>query len=239
MFELRPGEELRANAKGFISKPFWNPIDASRNHSQSQPSVSSLRHTLLNVLSDSLPEQTGVYIDLSGGLDSSTLAAGIAAIRDRFDHVIAATVVHKSVGAANELQYARTVATTLNVPLLEINGEEHLPFSNGYSGAIARHKPIPQVLHRALHEAHSNLAEEHGCTTFVNGYGGDQLFQSQSHLPLHLSDHLIAGSYRLFWEELQHWCRNLSLPYLRVAASAILGAVRKYEGNQCRYLGRL
>ena len=237
ILELLPGECLTTGKGAIETLRFWTPIDCLERAKVTEPTYEELREVFIATVDRSLTPHRSVYVDLSGGLDSSTLLASLVHRRER-GKIIASTVFHPSVASANELLQARSVAASLDVKLIEINGEQYLPFTPTKTQKFVRHKPTPQLLHLALHDAHAMAANAYGCSVFANGYGGDQVFQAQLQQPLHVADHLLEKSFGLYFRELTCWCSLLGLPYLPTVAKSISAALRAEFGKHEAYLGR-
>lgn len=187
--QVPPGHVAVISRRGLQVRPFWRFID----HIE-QP-IGSIRDTFVSVVANCGAESKGIYLDVSGGLDSSALLAATATTAPAATRVIAATLYHPSTAAATELTYAQAIADRHAVRLLPIDGEQHLPFT-----PITVHRafdtPSPHLLHLHLHVHHAALARELGCDIFMNGFGGDQVFQASTRSPLHTADSLFRCWFR-------------------------------------------
>lgn len=240
LFEVGPGEMVQRAEHSCETRLFWNPvIFAKRSTKLAGPRESELRDRFVETVSLSLDGDSGIYVDLSGGVDSSAILAAIASKKAAFEPIIASTVFHESVASASELQFAREVATSLGVKLLEVDGERYLPLDGSHVEIATYGKPTAQLLHSALHQAHRDLAQETRCSTFVNGYGGDQVFQARLDRPLHLADYLLSRSLGKFWREVKSTCEYLGMPYSEALRLTAKDIIFTFLGLHAGYLGEL
>lgn len=233
--ELRPGQFVEVSSAGLSEKTFWNPI-ALANSTESSTLYDSmhLRKDFFNTVGTCLANEGPVYIDLSGGLDSSALVAAARYQLPKSTTVIAGTVFHPSIASATELQYAREVASKFPIKLIELNGENLLPLSPATRPTRKWDRPSAQILHLRLHEEHAKIAEDHGCKTVANGYGGDQVFHAKLDRLHHLGDYLSVRG-REFWSELRTGLRwGISIP--RALAQTAFGYFNHYTRRSPDYI---
>ena len=216
--ELEPGNMMEISMSGARTDLFWNPthyIDVSQAN-KTMIGV-SLGEILQNILAICIKGTKGVYLDLSGGIDSSALLASLAnPKRTNSINLIAATVYHPSIASASELNYAREVANSLNMDLVELNGEDYLPFSELFN--LKRHRkwdrPSAQLLQLSLHEKHAATARQFRCDSYINGFGGDQLFQAKTGSPIYLCDYVTPRKLKKLLYELRSTCKQEGIPYI-------------------------
>lgn len=131
-------------------------------------------HGLRAVLLETTACQVGAHerpiLELSGGLDSSIVAACLKAGGIPFHAMNFVT----SMPDGDERDYARIVAFALGAPLAELKEEErHLDLMpSAMRGLRPGLSPVLQPLHRAF----SAYAAANGSDAFVTGAGGDNLF---------------------------------------------------------------
>ncbi|WP_256961678.1 albusnodin/ikarugamycin family macrolactam cyclase [Streptomyces sp. NRRL B-24572] len=158
--------------------------------------------------------------DLSGGLDSTTVAV-LAAHSLRAPHVLNAVTIHPE-GCLDgaDLCYAGLTAAAsagrISHHLLPL-GAEHLPYS-GITSVPATDEPAPSTLTQArllgqLRWMHREL----GARTHLTGDGGDSvLFQP----PAQLCDLLRAGRWRRTLREAYGWARLRHTPVMPLLCGA-------------------
>lgn len=172
--ELLPGCLIRVTGMAWDSEPVWSPWDfvgAPARTRDSAEAATRVRHCVRMATKAWAGIDGRVLLELSGGLDSSILAA---CLRDTGADVSCATLV-TPVPGADERQYASLMADSLGVPLRV----EELDF------ALARFDAPPpawsvgpriNVLQRALNEAMSAVGASEDVASHFSGGGGDTVF---------------------------------------------------------------
>jgi len=171
-FELLPGT-VRSSTAGAVSlSTIWSPWRAAAAERQIfdfGEAARRVRETTLATVPVQVAEVKAPVLELSGGLDSSIVAACLAqaGVEFRAANFVTATP------DGDERDYARLVASSLELELAELPEER---------GALdlcpprrALRPPLSPVL-QPLHGALSRYARETGSADFVTGAGGDNLF---------------------------------------------------------------
>lgn len=152
--------------------------------------------------------------DLSGGLDSTTLAA-LAARRGR---ITAVTVHPTAVNVGGDLHYARITAASipnLHHVLLPL-GERHLPYT-GLDDLPPTDEPAPSTPTWARLAAQLHLLAEADVDCHLTGDGGDNVFGQP---PVHLADLAYSGRWLALVIEAQSWARLRGVsPWPLIAAA--------------------
>jgi asparagine synthase (glutamine-hydrolysing) len=151
----------------------WSPWDHVRPARQIRD-FGTAAATLREVVSNTAPllvrEEQDVIVRLSGGLDSSIVAAALAAAGRHFRAVTFAT----SAPDGDERHYARQVAAFLSIELAELL-EEQGPIDFGRRPACAL-RPPPNALLQPLHAALSEHLASTRTDLVLDGAGGDNVF---------------------------------------------------------------
>ena len=114
-----------------------------------------------------------VGVALSGGLDSSVVAALIA--RNSAEPVHAFTVGYQGHPANDERAQARELATTLGLRFHEIELDEAAVVTSFPALVRAWDDPIADMSGFG-YQAIARLVQQHGIRVLVQGHGGDELF---------------------------------------------------------------
>ncbi len=142
-----------------------------------------------------------VSSDLSGGLDSSTLAALAA----RLGPVLGVTFHPEGVESGGDLDHARAVARafpSISHELMAM-GREHLPFTD-LDRLPLTDEPAPSAITIAQLTAQLDGLAGLGSTTHLTGDGGDSLFMLP---PVHLADLAHQGRLVRLASDAQSWAR--------------------------------
>lgn len=172
--ELLPGSLLRLCDAEIATEQAWSPWDfvsAERREDSAEEAAARVRESVLTATRAWAEIDRSVLLELSGGLDSSILAA---CLRHTTASVSCCTLV-TPVPGADERQYARLVTDDLGV---ELHVEE-LDFG------LARFDAPPppwsvapriNILQHALNETMSTVGELEGVNSHFSGGGGDTIF---------------------------------------------------------------
>lgn len=148
----------------------WRFAAADAQFTSFERAAAALRAEALAVV----PRQAGgggrTSLELSGGLDSSIIAAALAQAGVPFNAVTFATVSPDG----DERLYARKVARSIGTELHEIGqAEGPLDFT---PPAVIQLRPGPSPALQPLHRAFGEFGRANAIDTFVTGAGGDNLF---------------------------------------------------------------
>ena len=222
IFKLLPGTLLTFEDGRVTCRRYWDvPIgrDASAPARSRGEDVREFRARLEEAVRRRLMSDVPLGVFLSGGIDSSAIAALMARMIDRPLQTF--SVAFKA-RAYNELEYARTVSSALHADAHEIVIDDR-----DFFGALPRliwheDEPIAHPSSVPLYFV-SKLAREH-VTVVLTGEG---------------SDELLAG-YGRYPRALLNW--RAGAIYTRVAPKAvrdaIAAAVRRAPGSPGRYARR-
>jgi asparagine synthase (glutamine-hydrolysing) len=172
--EIRCGEEGNWQGGNVSVETVWSPwryTEANISISTSEEAVEIVRHELLRSVGSRRPFASEVAIDLSGGLDSSIIAAACAASG------IETTCInlYDSGTEGDERQFARSVAEHLKVRLVEAS-----PSAEDVDLDICARAHLPRPYVRSFVQAFDKCAlraaSSRSATAFMNGGGGDSVF---------------------------------------------------------------
>lgn len=171
--ELMPGQTLVAAGREITLDQAWTPAShfpARRGSLDATTAVRRLRETLLDCVPRLVPPGQHPVLKLSGGLDSSLVAAALAHADRPFTAVTFATRDRDG----DERHYARAVAEACGAELIEIvedPGEIVLDPAPG-----GRLRPPRQPLLQRLDRAYSDQWAASAPDLVITGAGGDNVF---------------------------------------------------------------
>ncbi|MFB7635644.1 albusnodin/ikarugamycin family macrolactam cyclase [Streptomyces sp. NPDC056149] len=235
--QLPPGSRVALPADG--SPPRWTTVWRPEPDSATAPSQ-RLRSALTSAVALRATHDPDLSCDLSGGLDSTSVAvlAAHAVFPPRLLNTVTIHPEGNTSGA--DLRYARLTAkayTGLLVHHLLPMTAEHLPYTR-ITATPATDEPAPSTLTQARLTAQLHwLRAELGTRTHLTGDGGDSvLFQP----PLHLADLLRHGHWRRAAGEAFGWARLRHTqvpPLLRDAARAARTSRRQALADLAQSVG--
>ncbi|TPG03996.1 asparagine synthetase B family protein [Rhodanobacter glycinis] len=174
--ELLPGTSLLLQTGTLEIVHEWSPWDfvatAQRCDNEAE-AIADVRHAVESVVKAWSRLDTSILLELSGGLDSSIVAA---CLRDVPSRVECCTLVPPIPGA-DERRYASVVANDLNRDL----HIEALPFERAcFDAPVQPGAVTPRVtaLQFAIDDVMHAAADRLGVTSYFSGGGGDTIFCS-------------------------------------------------------------
>jgi asparagine synthase (glutamine-hydrolysing) len=179
IYKMPAGSWLRVNKGGLITEKYWQITDKIHNeetreklhlYNREQEAKEYLKKTIESAVHYQLISDVPVGVLLSGGIDSSTVAAFASKQSNKIDSF---TIGFKE-NKFNESQYAKEVAKHLNTTHHELlvsveDAKEMIPqMLNMYDEPFADTSAIPTSIVSKLARKHVKVA--------LAGDGGDELF---------------------------------------------------------------
>lgn len=174
LFELLPGCSLSASGTKVSTRQAWSPWDfvsPQRRYSDLRAATDHIRHAVVSAVRAWTDADRSILLELSGGLDSSIVAA---CLRGHHARVVCCNLV-TPVPGVDERQYARQMAGQLGVEL----HTEHLGLDKArfdFTPPTDSVAPAVGPLQYAVDETMEAAAERHGATAYYSGGGGDSVF---------------------------------------------------------------
>jgi len=181
LVELVPGSRLTFGK--MTVEPFWSPWDYVAPDAPAgdlEATAAQLQQTICDAIAADTASSSKSVLLLSGGLDSSIVAASLRhANRD----VVALNMVTHAMGG-DERAHARLVADHCDLPLTEVD-RDATAVDIATSHCAALPYPLERSFRQSTLAAASALAKEVGADVIFDGGGGDNIFCSlQSAAPL-------------------------------------------------------
>lgn len=193
--ELRGGERLSVRQGAIVTDTLWSPWawgTPERAIPSSREAAERLRSKALACIDARAREHGQVLLKLSGGLDSSIVAACMSGAGRSYDSV---TLVTQD-PSGDERAYARLVASHFKVPLMEAFRQvEHVDVARSLAKDLPR-PSVPGFLQESRRIA-ADAARARGAAVVFDGGGGDNLFCAlQSAAPV--ADCVISAQHPRF-----------------------------------------
>lgn len=168
--ELLPGTLVTVDGHRSETCPVWDPWDHASASPPNDP-AETLRQTLLSTLAAWGHSFDRPLVEISGGLDSAIVAAGLAPATRSASLITFAAAP----GDPDETAYARALAGHLGLPLeVATPRAEHVDLARSLSSDHPR--PNARAFTQAADAESLRHARAIGANAFVSGGGGDDVF---------------------------------------------------------------
>lgn len=173
---LPPASVLRINARGeTVSSKYWE-LHSKRNGALAAAAPSEVAKELRRILEDAvrirLRADVGIGIELSGGLDSSSVAGLASGVHPR---QLSCFTVEYPQAQWNEEPYAREVATRFRMDYNVVRSPERW-FWNDVDEFVALHEEPFHSPNLHTQQAVWRLMHDAGIGVILYGAGGDEVF---------------------------------------------------------------
>ncbi len=216
---VKPSHMITATASGrVIEERYWQ-LEPGREirFRTDEEYEEAFRYHLRNAVQAPLRTDRPVMIELSGGLDSSTVACVAAesirnklAQNNRFDTV---SYVYDESPTSDESKFIHCVEDHLGQTGIHVRDEDSslLPPPGEELDFVT---PNPTLCSFNYHAALCQLMQENGARVLLSGIGGDQILgASYDPYPL-LADLLVTRKPLALHRGLRLWSRTLDKPYI-------------------------
>lgn len=172
--ELLPGHRLRVSENGANTKEVWSPwtfVSSGRRYRSASEAAAAVRSAVIKAVEAWADTDRDVLLELSGGLDSSIVAA---CLRNSKARVTCCNLV-TAVPGADERDYAAAVSDMLGKELhvRTLRVEDATFDFSPPPNAVA---PSTWFLQNAANRLKEEIGQEHGARSFFSGGGGDTAF---------------------------------------------------------------
>lgn len=176
----------------------WRYADRAASIKDDGEASSRLRETIQGCVQSLASPYRRVILSLSGGLDSSIVAACLATARPKLTCLTMAT--HEANG--DERLFARSAAEAAGAPLIEFfETEEWVDLERCDAAHLPR--PISRAFNQSIDRANRQAADQVGADAFFGGAGGDNVFCFlQSAAPI--ADCLLDWQFDEAWRTAQN-----------------------------------
>jgi asparagine synthase (glutamine-hydrolysing) len=210
---LKPGHRLVAENGRVRVDRYWKwcarPETLSRPHHEH---VERFRETFSEAVECRMEGAGDVWSDLSGGLDSSSIAS-VAARRKSTSGVRAVSVIFDDSTLSDEREWSVTAARALEVEQHCINGDAHHPFSRLREAVDYWEEPHAAAAFFHVHQAYGRLLRGTGVPVLLTGIGAEAVVMNKHQVPVYLADLLRHGRVASLLSELARWQRVFRIPF--------------------------
>jgi asparagine synthase (glutamine-hydrolysing) len=209
---LPPAHSMAISAEGSRVKRYWEPpIDGRIRYRREGEYVEHFQALLNKAVADRMrTDRVGIF--LSGGLDSSAIAATarelMAASSERAD-LRAYTTFYESLIPDSEHVFAKKVAEHLHIPIRFLALDDLKPFERWDDAEIACPEPVGDPLFANLFNALQMTATD--CRVVFDGEGNDALMTFQ--MWPYTRDLARRKEWRRFFTDVPRFLRVRRLPW--------------------------
>ncbi len=173
---IAPAHTLTVSKDGCVSRRYWSmPIDEPVYYRRNSDYVDRFTELLTLAVRDRA-RTSWIGVSMSGGLDSTTLAATACRLSDRRPEVAAFTHVFDRVIQDDERYYAGLVADRLGIPIHYIVCDDQLIDPEWNRRPFRTPEPSVYSLQRAQKLVYYRSLAEHG-RVFFHGEGPDNALE--------------------------------------------------------------
>ena len=157
-----------------------------------------------------------LWMDLSGGLDSSSIVGVAARIRGR-PRLSTVSVVFGESRVSDEREWAEAVARTVDVEPHQINGDAYHPFRELTEAVQHWEEPHGATAFFGIHERYARLMRGGGVPVLLSGIGAEAAVLGKHQEPVYLADLVRCARLVRLWRELDQWQRAMKKPLINLA----------------------
>lgn len=190
---LEPGTMIRLSRGGWSETVYWRPQPATTHRLSPDEAAAELRAAIARSVAARVKGKDVVAVALSGGVDSSTVAA---VARETFDgDLVAYSMTFPEHPSVDESELIRGITRQLGIPAVEMRvaGGSWLARALELMELWELPTPVANVAFTPLLHQH---AVENGIDVILDGEGGDELFSADAYLPAAL---LRSGRWLAAW----------------------------------------
>jgi len=170
--ELLSGYALDVSAGTVDQRMWWSPWQHAESDPEAgAPQADQLRRVVTSSVEALTASHARLLVSVSGGLDSSIVAACLA----RSGREVHCVTMYTTDPSGDERVYARELCRHLALPLTEcVYRIDDVDIDLAMSLHLPR--PVGRTLAQAYERAHLKIADEIKADAFVTGNGGDNVF---------------------------------------------------------------
>lgn len=176
IYELCHGCELIINDNFITERVIWNPLNYIDNYDEKNIN-SNIIDTTTNVIKNWISNTDNIFLDFSGGLDSSSLFFLLKDIIKTEQKLYPVNLFHPEVKSSDERWHAWKVSREIGIDLIEFNNSDNLPLTPLENRLNFRPNwPTSSLTYLKIEQGLFNLSESCPNNIFIRGHGGDHIF---------------------------------------------------------------
>lgn len=238
-----PGHLMIVDRQGARFLRYWDLEDREKLH---YPDASSYAEHFLELFRTAVRAQLQadgpVWSDLSGGLDSSSIASLAAVELERGNQEVRASfatisVVHDEARESDERKWSRTVLDRYGLRNHAIPGDALPGFKSMAEGARYWDMPTLGLMSYSLHRHIIGLFQQHDVAAVLKGLGAESVVLGEILPPWHFADLLRQFRWKRLTRELLRYQDHSKVPLWTLFSRFALGPLLKQRSVTPRPAG--
>ena len=167
-----------------------------------------LKRLLTEGVKAALPPEGIALCEVSGGLDSSTIACVASGCFPR-ERLHALSYVYSESQTADESRWSKVVVDRCDIKWHQLDVDSVRPFTHLPDFCS---QPHHTMVNAAFNQAYRNILRENGIAVVLSGAGGDGVLLGDGPEPFYLADMFWKGQFIHVWKDLRDWARDSEEP---------------------------
>ena len=214
---LEPGHRLIAENGRARVEPYWEwSVRGGSLNFDARDGEEEYVERFLHMFSDAVESRMsgvdGLWSELSGGLDSSSIVSVAARQRGR-RRLSAVTVVFDQSTFSDEREWAAAVSRAAGIEGQDVDGDAEHPFGRFREAVQYWEEPHSAAAFFGVHAQCRRLIAGGSVPVLLSGIGAEAVVLSKHQEPVHLGDLLRRGRLGQLRRELDRWQRALKMPF--------------------------
>jgi asparagine synthase (glutamine-hydrolysing) len=228
--ELLPGMELSFTLGGKVSyRHLW---DITQSTVTTINDKYAFEEELLAILKACTrawaDESTGVCVELSGGVDSSSIMILLQDILPDGKKLIGVNYIDSKMSGSNEIEHAQEIADLCKIPLSFLDWQD-FSLLDSLPSSWRPNRPSSLFLFYSKNQQLKELASSQGCNIIMNGQGGDHVFLAPP--PLNsLADLWLTQGLKNFSDTLSQLSALYRMPLIPLISHNLKSVAHYYRG---------
>jgi len=177
IYELLHGCELNISKESIEESVVWNPLDYISEYNGLEDIQHKIIDTTTNVMKCWTSDFDNIFLDFSGGLDSSSLFFLLNKLLKPEQQLHPVNFFHPEVQSSDEREHAWKIAKEIGIDLIEFDNSKSLPLTP-FEGKLGfkPNWPTSSLTHLSIEQNIFDLSKSCENTVSISGHGGDHIF---------------------------------------------------------------
>lgn len=205
IYELPHGCQLFINEldEYMTTSVIWNPLDYCSGYKNSKQIQKDIINTTKNVIKSWTKNTEGVFLDFSGGTDSTGLLFLLKSVLKKKQLLKPVNVFHPNVSFSDERKHALAIADEVGLDLINFDKSKSLPFDPVIEQPrVKPNWPTSTLTHLKIREEMDALSKDYTNIVHMSGHGGDHIFMCPTPVES-LCDYLLEKGGKGFYPKLK------------------------------------